>query len=78
VLDIIDRIEPHPDRRLEELVGLLRWLRCLNTQARAEPEIVQLLIETILTGTTDCVLGELNRLYRQGTRYLGAEIGRIT
>ena len=66
VLDILDRLEPDPRGRLKELVVLLRWLKELEGQAKAESETVRLLIETILTGTVDCTLFELNRLCGHG------------
>lgn len=66
VLGIIERIEPNPKGRLEELVVLLRWMRTLERQAQDDSETVQLFIEMILTGTVDCVLFELNRLCGKG------------
>ena len=66
VLDVLDRLEPTPAGRLHELVTLLRWLKRLEAEGRNHSETVRTLIEIILTGAADCLLGEMNRLCRNG------------
>ena len=67
VLDILERLEPRPRDRLEELVVLLRWLRRLRSFAVAKDAAVRELVRGMLDGGVECLLLELNRLCRSGS-----------
>ena len=67
VLPVLDKLALSPPPRLDELIGLLRWLDRLERAVNEDPEVTADLVCAILDGGTECLLAELNRLAKTGS-----------